>query len=84
MGHVTIGELNMPESPSPSSNTTIARVIPLSDIDISEGSVFFPNWRGRFEQISRGRFNGTIWVVRGGLVRIVESASNQRVRGVRP
>lgn len=72
----------MPESPSPSSNTTIARVIPLSDI--SEGSVFFPNWRGRFEQISRGRFNGTIWVVRGGLVRIVESVSNQRIRGVRP
>lgn len=39
----------------------------------------FANWRGQFAQISRGRFEGTIRIVRGGLVRTIGIEANQRV-----
>jgi len=67
----------MPESPSPSIGPPGARVIPLSDF--SQASAMFASWRGQFEQISSGRFNGTLRVVRGGLVRIIVIEANQRV-----
>jgi AraC family ethanolamine operon transcriptional activator len=54
------------------------RVVPLSDF--SEASELFSSWHGKFEQISRGRFAGTLQALRGGRVRIIGITSNQRVR----
>jgi hypothetical protein len=53
-------------------------VIRLADVEAA--SALFASWQGRFEQISRGRFAGTLQVVRGGLVRIIGITANQRVR----
>ncbi len=56
----------------------VARVFRLTDVDAA--SALFGNWQGRFEQISRGRFAGTLQIVRSGLVRIIRIQANQRAR----
>jgi len=67
----------MPESVSPCFGPPVARVIPLSDF--SQASALFTKWRGQFEQISSGRFQGKLRIVRGELVRIIVVEANQRV-----
>lgn len=71
----------MPESPSLSSGPATANVVASFNLlDFSEAAGFFPSWRGRFEQISRGCFRGKLRVVHGQLVRIAEVMANQKVR----
>ena len=67
----------MPTPPEPHLTQPIASVIPLADF--GEAGSLFANWRGRFEQISSGRFEGTLRVVQGGLVRVIEITTNQRL-----
>ncbi len=45
--------------------------------DFAEFAELFARWRGRFEQMSRGRFEGTLRVVAGGAVRLFEAETNQ-------
>jgi len=54
---------------------------PIFDFDDFAG--LFPGWTGRFEQLSRGRFQGTIRAARGKSVLAHEATTNQvlRVRG---
>ncbi|MFO0825223.1 MAG: helix-turn-helix domain-containing protein [Gemmataceae bacterium] len=67
----------MIRSPEPSSEPPAACVLPL--VDFGEVGSLFANWQGRFEQISSGRFEGTLRVVQGGLVRLIGIATNQRL-----
>lgn len=67
----------MPESTSPSPGRTGARVIRLTEFEQAAG--LFNRWEGRFEQISGGRFEGTLRVVRGRLLRAIGIEVNQRV-----
>lgn len=53
------------------------RAIPLTDID--QLRALFSNWRGKFEQLSAGRFAATLQVVRGDRVRAIAIDANQRV-----
>lgn len=53
------------------------RVVHLSDFD--QASQFFPHFNGRFEQISRGVFQGRLQFVLGETTRIVQIDSNQQV-----
>ena len=39
----------------------------------------FTTWHGRFEQLTSGRFQGTVQVVLGSLVRIFSTEANQRM-----
>ncbi len=54
-----------------------AGVIPLADF--SEVGGIFGRWHGRMEQVSSGRFQGSLHVVGGRFVRIIRIAANQRV-----
>lgn len=67
----------MPESPRPASGGSTARLIHLSDFE-QIGAVF-TSWQGRFEQLSSGRFEAALRVVRGGRVRVSGIEANQRV-----
>lgn len=60
-----------------STSEPAAMVIPLADF--GEVGSLFANWQGRFEQISSGRFEGTLRVVQGGLVRLIGITTNQRL-----
>jgi AraC family ethanolamine operon transcriptional activator len=53
------------------------RAISLTDID--QLRALFSNWRGKFEQLSAGRFAATLQVVRGERVRAIAIDANQRV-----
>ncbi|MFO0848361.1 MAG: helix-turn-helix domain-containing protein [Gemmataceae bacterium] len=55
-----------------------ARVIRLTEID--QAAAFFAAWQGRLEQLSRGRFEGSLRVVHTGTVRLVAADANQRLR----
>jgi AraC family ethanolamine operon transcriptional activator len=66
------------EPPPPVFGRPAARVIPLRDF--TEASAMFPSWDGQFEQLSRGRFEGALQVVRGVRVRLIGIQANQRVR----
>jgi len=68
----------MSESPLPTLGPPGASVIRLADFEAA--SALFGNWQGRFEQVSSGRFAGTLQVVCGGFVRIIGISANQRVR----
>lgn len=48
--------------------------------DVDQLSLLFARWRGRFEQISAGRFEGTLRAVGGELVRGYSIEANQKVR----
>lgn len=67
----------MPESSVPISGPTAALVIRLKDFD--DARALFGEWRGRFEQLTCGRFEGMLRVVRGPSVRVVAVEANQRV-----
>jgi AraC family transcriptional regulator, ethanolamine operon transcriptional activator len=67
----------MTEPPPTSLGKPFAKVLPLNDFD--QGKRFFSDWQGQIEQISSGKFEGRIEVVRNSLVRIVQVVSNQRV-----
>lgn len=43
-------------------------------------SSVFAGWQGEIEQISSGRFEGTLQIVGGGLVRILDIEGNQKIR----
>lgn len=47
--------------------------------DFDALSAFFSHWKGRVEQISAGRFAGTMRVAAGRLVRVVGARVNQRI-----
>lgn len=49
----------------------------LSDFD--QLAAFFPAWTGRFEQLSTGRFEGSLSLVRGRAVRLAAVAANRAV-----
>lgn len=68
----------MSESLPPTLSPPAATFIRLADVEAA--GTLFANWQGRFEQISCGRFAGTLQVVRGSLVRIIGITANQRVR----
>lgn len=55
-----------------------AQVIRVSDVD--EMRALFSSWQGRFEQFTSGRFQGTIQLVIGSLVRIFSTEANQRMQ----
>ena len=61
-----------PDSPSQS------RILRLSSVD--EGNALFAQWRGGFEQLSSGRFESTLSIVRVGAIRVTEIDISQRVR----
>jgi AraC family ethanolamine operon transcriptional activator len=68
----------MPEESVPPrhpSHTPAARVIRLTDFE--QASSLFSNWQGTFEQLTRGRFEGTLRVIRGRVVRAVAIEGNQ-------
>jgi AraC-like DNA-binding protein len=47
--------------------------------DFDHAISFFPNWEGRFEQVSSGAFLGSIRLLRGSSVRLVHIEGNQRL-----
>lgn len=55
----------------------LSKVVQLSETD--QLAQFFANWQGEIEQLSRGRFEGRLRVVRGNAIRIATVAFNQRV-----
>lgn len=67
----------MSETTPPDVRRTGARVIRLTEFEQVAG--LFGRWQGRFEQISGGRFEGTLRVVSGRLVRVIGIEANQRV-----
>ncbi len=67
----------MSQSSEPDNSPHFAGAIPLTDF--GEVGSLFANWQGRFEQISSGRFEGTLRVVQGGLVRLIGITTNQRL-----
>jgi AraC family transcriptional regulator, ethanolamine operon transcriptional activator len=69
-----MSEVTVPRQPP---SPTGAGCIHLTDF--AEVSSFFSSWQGQFDQLSRGRFAGTLQVVRGRVVRIVRIECNQRV-----
>lgn len=60
------------------------RRISLTDFDQVESC--FSSWQGRIEQLSSGRFSGSLQVVQGSLVRLMAIEANQQVllRGRNP
>lgn len=44
-------------------------------------SAVFADWQGQIEQVSSGLYKGTLQIVSGGLIRISEMVSNQKLRG---
>ena len=54
-----------------------ARGVRLTDFD--QLAAFFSHWQGRFEQLTAGRFEASLRVVRGRTVRAVAVAANQSV-----
>lgn len=66
----------MPDAHEPSPGP-LAGVVRLADF--GEVGALFSKWQGRFEQISSGRFEGTLRVVHGGLVRLIGITTNQRL-----
>ncbi len=56
----------------------MSRTLRLSSVD--EGNALFAQWRGGFEQLSSGRFESTLSIVRVGAVRVTEIEISQRVR----
>lgn len=67
----------MSTSPEHDSRQVFARVIPLTDF--GQVGELFANWRGRLEQISGGRFEGTLRLVIGEHIRMIGVTANQRV-----
>lgn len=69
----------IPEQPGSRqpANPTAAHVVSLTDFDQVKSS--FLNWHGRIEQLSSGRFNGALRVVRGSVVRLMAIEGNQQV-----
>ena len=70
----------MPEETEPRQppSPTGARVLRLTDFE--QASSLYSSWQGRFEQLTRGRFEGALRVVRGGVIRVAAIAGNQSVR----
>lgn len=67
----------MPDSPLPTPDPPAAYAVRLTDFEAA--AALFTSWRGRFEQLSGGRFEAALRVVRGGTVRVVGIEANQRV-----
>jgi AraC family transcriptional regulator, ethanolamine operon transcriptional activator len=69
----------MPVSRGPAApaDPVLAFTQDLSDFD--QLAAFFVGWEGRFEQLSSGRFEGSLSVVRGRTVRLVSVACNQSI-----
>lgn len=74
-----IPAMPIPEQPGSRqpANPTAAHVVSLTDFDQVKSS--FLNWHGRIEQLSSGRFNGALRVVRGSVVRLMAIEGNQQV-----
>ena len=67
--------MSMDNGPAPAQDSGHSFTSPLSDFDQVAG--FFAGWDGRFEQLSSGRFEGRLSLVRGREVRLVSLQCNQ-------
>ncbi|MBL8816181.1 MAG: helix-turn-helix domain-containing protein [Planctomyces sp.] len=56
---------------------TLARTAALNDFDQVRAS--FSNWEGQIDQLSTGRFSGTLRVVRGNSMRLLAIEGNQQI-----
>jgi AraC family ethanolamine operon transcriptional activator len=45
--------------------------------DVDDLARLYPDWKGQFQQVSAGRFQGTVQVARGQLVRVFQGAADQ-------
>lgn len=57
--------------------TMFSRVIQLTEAE--QLGQFFADWQGHLDQVSRGRFEGRLQIVRGKAVRVATVGFNQRV-----
>ncbi len=67
------------KSTSLATNPRASQAGVISLQDFSEVRSMFGDWQGRMEQVSSGRFEGSLQVFGGQLVRLIRIAANQRV-----
>lgn len=69
--------MNTGLSDRPAAPPKTSKTLPLRDFD--DLTAFYSGWDGRFEQLSTGRFEGELQVVRGPTVRAMSVEYNQAI-----